>query len=394
MIEVQSKKQCCGCTACANICPKHCIQMKEDEEGFSYPIVDNALCIDCHLCEKVCPVKNKGLSKEIGVSAYACINLDNEVRLDSSSGGIFTLFANQIINDSGVVYGAAFDNEGMVHHICIEKKSDIAMLRGSKYLQSNIGNIYQEVKENLRNNRQVLFTGTPCQNAGLRKYLMKDYDNLFTIDFICHGVPSPIVWKRYISNLKTKYESEICNNLCLKFRSKVTGWIKYSIVVPFCNGTVYVNEHEKDLYMRAFLKDVILRPSCYDCHFKPSTNVSDITLADFWGIQKVLPSMYDDKGTSLCFVNSERGKVLFEKVKVNMQYQEVDFQQAVSYNPAYYQSAKEPKERRLFFEKFNKTDLEGLMQETTRETVFVRSKKTIRRGIRFLQKVKYLLIAR
>ncbi|WP_051688102.1 Coenzyme F420 hydrogenase/dehydrogenase, beta subunit C-terminal domain [Desulfofalx alkaliphila] len=328
--ELKEKKDCMGCHACENICPTNSTSMETDEEGFLYPSVDYSLCIKCNKCANVCPIINR---KQVfnDPIAYSCINNDEKIRLDSSSGGIFTLIAEQVIDQGGVVFGASFNNEFEVEHSFVETKRILWKLRGSKYVQSKIGDSYKQAKEFLQSGREVLFTGTPCQIAGLKNFLGESYTNLFMIDIICHGVPSPDVWRKYVK-FREKFAGSPAKRIA--FRRKDDGWKQYSVLFLFKNNTEYLQNLRKDLYMRAFLKDVCLRPSCYHCKFKGLNRQSDITLADFWGIQNILPEMNDDKGTSLLFINSKAGQVLFDEIKDGMMYQEVDIQEAVKYNSA------------------------------------------------------------
>ena len=207
MIEIKEKSSCCGCEACVQCCPKQCLTMHEDCEGFLYPQVDESSCIDCGLCEKVCPVIHQNASQE-PLSSYIAINPNEEIRLKSSSGGIFTLLAEKIIAEGGVVFGARFDENWDVVHAWTDTIEGLAPLCGSKYVQSRIGNTYNEAKDFLKQGRKVLFSGTPCQIAGLKKFLRKEYANLLTVDFICHGVPSPGVWRRYLSELRESLRAE------------------------------------------------------------------------------------------------------------------------------------------------------------------------------------------
>lgn len=198
MIDIKEKKECCGCNACAQRCPKSCITMREDSEGFLYPEVDKEICIDCGICEKVCPVMYQG-NKRKPLAVYAVKHKNNEIRLSSSSGGVFTALAESVIDEGGVVFGAKFDDNWCVVHSYSETKEGLAAFRGSKYLQSRIGDSFKKVECFLKANRKVLFSGTPCQIAGLKRFLRKEYDNLLTVDFVCHGVPSPGVWREYLN---------------------------------------------------------------------------------------------------------------------------------------------------------------------------------------------------
>jgi len=361
MIATIEKKKCTGCKMCADVCPKDAITFKCDNEGFWYPEVDYDKCIKCKKCIKVCPTINRIIVKN-EMKAYACINKNKSIRLDSSSGGIFTLVAEQIIEENGVTFGAMFDGEFEVIHSYVETKGELEKLRGSKYVQSNVDDTYSQAKGFLKEGRKVLFTGTPCQIGGLKSYLQKDYSNLFCIDIICHGVPSPKVWKKYIE-FREKKSGSISQRIA--FRRKNEGWKRYSVSFLFKNNTEYRKTLHQDLYMRAFLKDVCLRPSCYACEFKSLHRQSDITLADFWGIQKMLPEMDDDKGTSLIFVNSESGQSMLEQIKEKIIYTEVDVNQAIVYNPSAVKSIGYNPKRDDFFRELDQLDFDELVKKYT-----------------------------
>lgn len=389
MIEKQlkSKKDCMGCHGCANICPVNCISMESDEEGFLYPRVDDSSCIKCNKCINVCPIINKSEANNSPI-AYSCVNNDERTRMESSSGGIFTLVAENVIDLGGVVFGAGFSNEFQVQHYYVETKEQIAEFRGSKYVQSRVGNAYKEAREFLRTGRVVLFTGTPCQIAGLEMFLEKPYKNLLKLDIICHGVPSPVLWQKYIQFR----ESESGNaTQGITFRKKDEGWKQFSMSFLFNNSIEYRKNLRKDLYLRAFLKDVCLRPSCYDCNFKGLNRQSDITLADFWGIQNVLPEMDDDKGTSLVFVNSKKGNDLFDKLKDRMRFQKVNINQAVVYNAAAIKSANYNPNREGFMADLENLSFDKLVKEYCSEPLSIRLKRKIILSLRnFLVKVRLL----
>lgn len=340
MIEIKDKSKCSGCHSCMNICPKNCIEMKVDEEGFWYPAVDKEKCIECGLCEKRCPILND-MSIENTPHAYACYNKDEEIRKESSSGGIFTLLASYTIDNGGIVYGVAFNQNFEVEHIEVTNKQDLSKLRGSKYVQSKLGNTYSKIKEHLEQNRLVYFSGTPCQIDGLLCFLNRKYDNLICQDIVCHGVPSPRIWKHYLKDFDLEKNAQI------SFRDKSTGWDTYSFSIKQNNNS-YKELSSQNEYMKVFLKDLCLRPSCYDCHSKSLHRNSDITLADFWGIKEVCPEMYDNKGTSLVFINSDKGKKLFDKISKDIKCQEVNINKVVKYNTAVYSSVKLPKKRSNF----------------------------------------------
>lgn len=369
MINIQDKKKCCACSACYNICPVNAIEMVKDEKGFKYPKVNKEKCVNCGLCEKVCPILNPSAKVDNSPEAYAVKNKNEIIRKQSSSGGIFTLLAEKILRDGGVVFGATFDEEWRVKHEYVEKVEDLKKFRGSKYLQSSIGDTYSQVKKFLLEGRKVMFTGTPCQIEGLKSFLQKDYENLLTQDIICHGVPSPKVHSKYIEFVRKQINGESIDEI--NHRTKKNGWKDYNFYIKF-NNTEYVQSHNTDLYMQAFLKNTSLRDSCYDCKFKKRNRVSDITLADFWGIESVLPEMDDDKGISLVIVNSKKGKKIFESVKDKIVYQKVDFDDAISHNPSMVYSSKPDINREKFFENLDTIPFDKLVSKYTYKPNFFR----------------------
>lgn len=365
MIEIVDKKACCGCSACAQRCPKQCISMIEDEQGFLYPEVDKTSCIDCGLCEKVCPVINQGQARR-PIKVYASRNADENVRKNSSSGGVFTILAEKIVEEGGVVFGAKFNAEWDVIHAVAETKDEIVAFRGSKYVQSQIGNSYKDAEKYLKQGRKVLFSGTPCQIAGLKQFLRKDYDNLLAVDFVCHGVPSPLVWREYLQHILCP-EGIVGKNTVflsskglpvvtdINFRDKFCGWKKFGFtvrvksaceadknsVLPSVNDEMLLREPmSRNLYMQGFLKDIYLRPSCYACLSKCLKSGADITLGDFWGIQRYLPDFDDDRGVSLVMLNSPKGVQYFNSPKILKI--ETSYEQALSGNPAIECSVKAP----------------------------------------------------
>ncbi|MGB4243761.1 MAG: Coenzyme F420 hydrogenase/dehydrogenase, beta subunit C-terminal domain [Dethiobacteria bacterium] len=371
---IKKKKHCVGCFACFSICPQSCISMDSDEEGFWYPQVDYDKCIECNLCIQVCPILNK-ISVQNQPKAYACINNDETIRLESSSGGIFTLIAEQVIEDGGVVFGATFNEDFEVEHIFVESCEELSKLRGSKYVQSKIGESFKQAKKLLDLSRKVLFTGTPCQIGGLKSYLGKPYDGLLCADLICHGVPSPLVWRKYVD-----YRQEKAGSFAQKisFRRKNDGWKRFSISFSFKNDTEYREPFDQDLYMRAFLNNICLRPSCYDCRFKTIHRQSDLTLADFWGIQSLLPDMDDDKGTSLVWVSSEAGHDMIKKIASKMQIQEVDILESIKYNPSAIESVRSHPNRKKFFEELHLLPFDELVKKYCTVKLSTRLKKKIK----------------
>lgn len=368
MQKLAVKEKCNGCHACYNICPKNAIIMEENKKGFKYPKIDEEKCIDCGLCSKVCPIINNIKENIFDRQAYACINKNEYDRSKSSSGGVFVLLAKEIIKEKGIVYGAIFDDEFKVIHHRITKEHEIEKLMGSKYVQSNIGEIYKTVKKDLSKKVKVLFTGTPCQIEGLKKYLMKEYENLYTQDIICHGVPSPLVWEKY-----KEYRKEFDNQSPTKisFRNKDNGWHLFNLKFLY-KKEVYKKSQHEDLFMQAFLKNTILRDSCYNCNVKKISRVSDITLADYWGIEKIHPELDDDKGVSAVIIQSQKGKALFDKIKDNLIYEQTNIEDINKYNQSLTKSVKADPNREKFFKNIDKYDFETLVNKYTYKDNIVR----------------------
>lgn len=323
---MRNKKECCGCTACFHICPINCIVMKEDEEGFLYPNIDKAKCIHCNKCKEVCPnrnIENRNTRTQTFVGYYK----DDEVRKQSSSGGIFSAIAEWILQQKGVVFGAAFDENFEVHHIAVETKEELIKLRGSKYVQSRLENTFLEAKEYLEKKRKVLFTGTACQIAGLKNYLSAEYENLYTVDVLCHGAPSPKIWRMYLDDKKEQYQASINK---VEFRNKDDGWKNYFINIAFSNMERFYTHYYKDKFTRMFLDNLDLRPSCYSCVYKELPRISDITIGDSWGVENYMPDMDDDKGTSVILVHSSNGEKIFQEIRKNLIVNEVGLDVAVS----------------------------------------------------------------
>lgn len=358
MKDIIEKDNCTGCMACMNICPKKAIKIESEKDGFAYPKIDSKICIECGLCKKVCPVINKLKENINEIEAYACKNKDENTRINSSSGGIFTLIAEWILKENGVVFGARFNDNMEVVHDYIQNVEELKFFRGSKYIQSQIGNSYQKVKEFLNQERKVLFTGTPCQVEGLLSYLGKEYDNLYTQDIICHGVPSPKVWEKYL-----RYKNKNEKPKEVNFRNKkVLGWSNYQVYYRY-NNSKENTYYKEDMYMQLFLQNIILRKSCYDCHFKKLKRCSDITLADFWGINKVNPEFYDEKGVSAILVNSRKGKEIFENIKETMEFLKVDMKNIIKHNISICKSVEYNTKREQFFEDLDNKDIEFLLRK-------------------------------
>lgn len=344
MINITDKHNCCGCNACGDICPKLAISFKYDNEGFWYPEVDMQKCIDCGLCEKTCPCLNVKDAK-LPINVYAAVNPNDETRKESSSGGVFWMLVEKTIRDGGVVFGAAFDKEWMICHSSAETLVEAEKFRGSKYVQSRVNGCYKKAQEALKQGRKVLFSGTACQIAALKAYLRNDCDNLLTVDVVCHGVPSPGIWNEYIKTLsKSKALTKIV------FRDKRTGWRNYDFSVQFSDSTELKESHNKNLYMQGFLHDLYLRPSCHSCQFKAGKCGSDLTLGDFWGIEKVVPEMNDDCGVSIVLINTLKGKDEINALPIS--YKEVRLEDAIKGNPCISMTAPENKWRSEFMAEY------------------------------------------
>ena len=322
-INVTDKKKCTGCATCSNICPKGCILMMEDEMGFQYPVVNHEKCIECKICEKRCPVLNEERPKHHEKpTVYAARTKNSNLRYCSTSGGIFSELAACVIEQGGVVCGAKYDENNLVEHFLIENVQDIEKIRQSKYMQSRIGDIYQNIKKQLQSKRLVAFCGTPCQVAGLYQYLGKEYENLMTFDFICRGVNSPKAFQHWLKEIEEENRSKVTR---VWFKYKQNGW-KASprcTRVDFSNGQFKVYSGSDNTFMCGYLgPNLYIRPSCGDCSFKGTPRLGDITLADFWGLDSVLE---DDGGTSMVMINSFKGEDLFLKLKERIEYEEHDF---------------------------------------------------------------------
>lgn len=287
------------------------------------------------------------------MDTYAAYCRDKNILRQSSSGGIFTLIANYILEKNGVIYGAAFNENLEVVHTRIDKKENLFKLRESKYVQSLLKDTYKEALQDLNEGKYVLYTGTPCQIAGLKMFLGKDYDKLYTQDIICHGVPTINAWNEYKKYLTNKYKSNIKK---FSFRNKSEGWENYSVKIEFENGRKIRETLHKNLYMKAFLKNVDLRESCYHCNYKTKKRISDVTLADFWGVSNVCPEMYNKNGTSLVVIQSEKGKELFNNIKDRIKYKKVDLDKAIVYNSAMIKSVEYNVNRENFFKELDKNN--------------------------------------
>lgn len=305
MIEIKNKKDCCGCWACENICPKSCISMVEDNEGFRYPHVDDDNCIDCHLCEKVCPIINSKPQEEFLQKGFLLQYKDEEILLDSTSGGAYTALAKLVLSQQGVVFGVAFNENNEAQHICVENEEELWKFRNSKYVQSLIGHTYNYAKSFLNEGRLVLFSGTPCQIEGLLSFLRREYNNLITVDVVCRAVPSPKVLRKYLEYRAKDYGYSLTN---IKFRDKKFYGYKYSNMSFVSNKNVYHEGIDTDPWLRSFFSGINVRPSCFSCRFKKRYRLSDFTIWDCFNVGRFDKIMDNDKGVTRVLVHSEKAK--------------------------------------------------------------------------------------
>ncbi len=366
-VNVIRKRECTGCHACYNACLGNCIHMERDEEGFLYPIVDSTNCTNCDLCVRVCPMvkKSKETMNVEEPKVYAAWSLNDEIRINSTSGGVFSELALHILKNGGYICGVRYGRNHHIEHCIINTIGGLETIRQSKYAQSDKGYIYREIKQLLLCGQKVLFCGTPCECAGLRNYLQKDYDNLIIVDFICRGANSPRVYERFLEYLENKYESK-----CVKvwFKNKTYGWNRFSTKIEFANGDCYLEDRDHDPYILGYIKcNLYMRPSCAKCRFRMVQRFSDITLADFWGIRLSDPSLDTEKGTSMVLINSSKGADLFGNIEPNIFHEEKSLKDVLIGNPCLLSSPRMNKKKGYFFKNLETESFDILMEKCLRE---------------------------
>jgi coenzyme F420-reducing hydrogenase beta subunit len=359
------KKDCSGCSACCNICPTQAIYMKRDEEGFLYPVIDQVLCIDCHRCVNICPIIRDGNYKEKTIPEFLVAkHKSEEVLMNSTSGGIFTAISDAILRQGGVVYGADYDHEFHVQHNRAENCEQRNKMRISKYVQSNMGDIYKQIKKDLMDKRKVLFTGTPCQNAGLRGYMGNSplTKNLYLCDLICHSIPSPLIWEDYKKVLEKEYGGKLTS---IQFRSKVIDWSRENSNKTFMFSTSHSQEiHSDDRFYQLFFGEkTIMRPSCEQCRFTDIHRVADITIADYWGIEKYAPEWMDKKGVSLILINNIKGAALFEKCSEELKYEKRPKEESLAEQQRLGEPIRFPESRQKFWDDYRKYGFEYIIEQ-------------------------------
>ena len=376
------KNICCGCGACQQACPVQCIELRPDNKGFLYPTVDKRRCIKCGKCERVCPALKENTYNNLP-QIYAAKNGDLQKRLNSSSGGVFSMLAEKVIAEDGIVFGTKWNNTFEAVVDWTDSIEGLTAFRGSKYLQSVIGNNYKKVEEFLGKGKFVLFSGTPCQINGLKSYLGKEYENLLTIEVICHGVPSPLVWQKYLKSIVRPQGGDGRNTVSLSlklssvitgvnFRDKANGWKKYGFRIDYGSAdesaeqnsvfeltkNPYIEPFDQNDYMRAFLSNLSLRPSCFDCKAKSGNSGADITIGDLWGVDKLNPEIDDDKGISLIIIHSEKAQ---EHIKdINIALVKVSDEYIKKYNPSYLRSVEQPYLYEYFWRQFKRHGINAL----------------------------------
>lgn len=366
-VDDRDEIHCCGCGACKQICPKKCIKMEENERGFLVPVVDKSKCISCGLCKKICPeIKENFEFNEVN-AAYAIVSKNNNIQKQSTSGGVFYIIAKYILENNGIVFGAAWQDKYNVSHIAVNNIKELIKLQQSKYIQSNTQNTFEEAKKYLKEKRIVLYSGTACQIQGLKSYLQKEYENLITIEVACHGVPSPGLFRKYIQWLEKKYRN-IVVGYQFRNRDKHPGGEHFKSKVVFDNGKVKYFSIYKDPFYNAFLNGVSLRKTCYNCKYKNIKRVADFTLSDFWGIEKELKSFPAYYGCSAVLVNTRKAEEILEKIKCNIIYEKCDKDIIYKHNKSMIESCKRNKE-----EKFKSIDMD--LEQLFKDIISKQTKK-------------------
>lgn len=388
MMIYERKEECCGCTACMSICPKQAIAMIADEEGFLYPSISQDICIECNLCKKVCPFSDhyRPSGNYDQPLVYAVKHKDDTVRMNSSSGGMFTAISDYILDIEGVVYGAAFDENFVVRHQKAETVEERNKFRGSKYVQSNLLEVFDDINNELKKGRAVLFSGTPCQNAGLSSYLKKNHENLYLCDIVCHGTPSPLIFENYIRYCERKNNCNIEEYYC---RFKGNGWRSHTEKAVYANGKEDGTSLLSQSYKEIFYSHVALRPACHNCKYCNFFRPSDVTIGDFWGIEKSMPDFDDNIGTSLVLINSSKGLDLFQKVSKNLYYRESNTKDCLQYN--LYAPSLPSSQRDQFWKDYRDKGFEYVLKKYTGYGFMGQSKKT---AFKVLNKLGLLHVAK
>ena len=358
-LENGNKYLCSGCTACKTICPVNAIEMVRDEEGFKYPVINKEKCIECNICKDVCPNVKKSSENNM-LEAYGAKLKDLESRKTSRSGGVFIALSDYILNQNGIIYGSALNKDFSVSHLRATTPSERDLFKGSKYVQSDMKDIINQVIQDLKSGKKVLFSGTPCQVSGLLSVIPKEIqENLFTIDLLCHGVPSNMVYEDFLKYIEEKEKKKIKEFI---FRDKSFGWSTHYETSIFEDGSKITTGIFKSL----FYGHNILRPACFKCNYANTNRPADISIADFWGIDKINPEFYDEKGVSLAIINTKKGKSIFEKVKQEIDIAECSLEDCIKYACMLRCPSEEPETREEFWEDYKKESFENIIKKYTK----------------------------
>lgn len=377
MITLNEKSKCCGCSACEAVCPKHCITMESDIEGFSYPVIDQTDCVNCGLCEKSCPILNLRDETVMPQEAYVVQNRNEIVLAESTAGGAFTEIARYVLNNVGIVFGAVMDETLKVQHRWVDSEDDLRLFRNSKYVQSLVGgDTLNDVKSFLRQGKLVCFSGTPCQVEGLKRFLGKNYDNLITVDVVCRAVPSPMIFSKYIELQEKRLGSKI---RFVRFRDKHYGY-KYSTMnlTTDNNQVDYHQGVESDPWLRAFFSGICLRPSCYECQFKKRYRISDFTMWDCFAVGRYSKKLDNDKGATRLMIHTKKGVEIFDEISSKFVYEKVEPEKIIEGTAEMLSSVEYNPKREAFMKDATKLDSEALFQKYFPDTVGVKAKHTIR----------------
>lgn len=390
MIGILPAEHCCGCAVCRAVCPRDAILMRPDAEGFLQPVVDVTRCVQCGLCRKACPVLCPNDPRQ-PLSVFAARTKDTALRLDSSSGGIFSLLARQTLAKGGIAYGAAIRlTDGKVVHQSAETEEELSALRGSKYIQSDVCDVYRQAKRQVLSGRQVLFSGTPCQIAAFCRVVGRDCENLLCVDVICHAVPSPLAWRKYLEKRFAEQnqgrDSAQAGGLAFRrisFRCKNCGWKRYSLSLRFANDREYLKDLQHDTFLRGFLAELYNRPSCHQCPVREARSGADLTIGDYWRVWERFPELDDDKGTSLVLINTRKGESALIALAAEVDARPSDFADAVRTNPALVRSAPAHSKREQFFRSLRAgKDFDGLVRKFLRRPMWRRCGSLVKRLIR------------
>lgn len=371
-MHVENKHNCTGCGACFNICPKGAITMQGDEYGFYKPVIDKDKCVNCGLCEKICPLDNYKSNNIEQPKVFAFQNKDEETLYKCASGGAFALFAKHIIEQGGIVYGVIYDENIVACHSRTDNLTELEKMLSSKYVQSDTKDTFKQAKTDLENGKKVLFSGTPCQIAGLKSYLQKDYENLITVDLVCHGTPSPLIFEKYKKEIskKLKKDEKIIN---INFRSKINGWSELLYTTIKTNQKNFSYSMHQDDFMRLFLKNLSINTSCINCHFNKLPRIADVTIGDFWGVNDYDKSLNNEKGLSIVLINSNKGEIVYNYLLNNCSSKEVPLNIVINKNKNINGSSQShPKRANFFNDILDKKSLKALVKKYLEDPIYIK----------------------